>query len=700
MRTVLAQSPSLFVTEQEFAARRDVAKREPWAKRDLAALLQEADAFPQSYESRFGLKSVELPPEGGQWLHWYVCPETGTPLVFHPPNHNVCPDTGKEYSGPPFDQVPYQLRNDALGRAALTLGLAYRLTGQQRYAKQAVELLIAFADKYSSWPLHDNHGKPSPNGGKAYSQTLDESIWLINIAWTYDLVRGASLLDAHGKEHIENDLLRAAYQTVSKAHKEPTYNIQSWINAAIAAVGFTLHDDALIHEAIDGPIGFRYQMKAFVREGFWLEGTFGYHFYALRALVDTAQMAAHAGMNLWQQEPALLTLFTSPLALVLPNGELPAFNDSNPVHIFDQDYLYEQAYAVSRDAQLLPVVLHNGRNSRDALLFGVEHTPPAPQERPVSRVFPLAGFAALRSSSSDLTVITKFGAHGGAHGHYDKLSFVLFSQGQVLGVDPGTQLYGLPLHRQWDSMTIAHNTLSVDGKRQAAANGKLLDWQTGPGWTAITMDAGPVYPGVQMTRSLVLTGDYCLLQDRVQSGTADRHTVDWMYHNRGVLTLAQPTGLRQTTGLFAENGYEILRDVQEAATRGPVDAHFASRAQAEKEHPENPNSPEPTLRARNPDRHSTPSAKGTALMNLTIAADPQALSEVFTGVAPGGNLTEAVPFVMVRRSGNDVRFTALLSPREGITVQDQANGTVRIDGPVHDSIQLSAPLSVRHAGNP
>src|SRR6202012_4182525 len=98
-----------------------------------------------------------------------------------------------------------------------TLGLAYRFTGEKRYAEEAVQILTAYADKYSGWALHDNHGKPAPNGAKAYSQTLDESIWLIDIAWTYDLVRGAGLLDQKAKTHIETDLLRASYETISKA---------------------------------------------------------------------------------------------------------------------------------------------------------------------------------------------------------------------------------------------------------------------------------------------------------------------------------------------------------------------------------------------------------------------------------------------------------------------------------------------------
>ena len=692
-----AQAPSLFLTAGDFHQRAEIARTELWAKASLQDMLREADAFPESYEKRFGLKSVELPPEGGQWLHWYVCPTTGTPLAFRPPNHNVCPDTGKEYSGYPFDQVVYQLRNDALGRAASTLGLAYRFTNRERYANEAAQILTAFADRYQSWPLHDIHGKPTANGGKAYSQTLDESIWLINLAWTYDLVRGSGVLDSKAKAHIENDLLRASYRTVSKANKGPTDNIQAWINAAIAAVGFTLHDSALIHEAIDGPIGFRYQMHHFVTDGFWIEGTFGYHFYALRALVATAQMAKCDGINLWKQEPALLSLFDGPMAVVLPNGYLPAFNDSNPVNLYQQDYLYEQAYAASKNLRYLPIMLKYRRNNREALIFGVSTTPKPPRLTLKSEVFAKAGFAALRNNVNDLTVIVKFGPHGGPHGHYDKLSFVLYSQGRVMGIDPGTQLYGLPLHHLWDSMTIAHNTVSVDEERQAAATGRLISWQANPNWTAITMDAGPVYEGVSFERSLVLTPNYCLIVDHVLSSTP--HSVDWIYHNAGTLEIAKPAFTQRVTDLPVENGYGLLKDVWESRDGGQLDARFVDPPEEQPGEQSDANSPVATVRSQDLSRaDAADDPSSTAVLEIAIPAD--AKNELMHGEAPGHNLKKPVPFILVRSQGTDVRFTAVLSPQTDLKVQQAGNSqtpTTRILGPgFSDSVFAGPPLALEH----
>ena len=700
-----AQDPSLMMTQNDFHERGEIAQREPWARADLMSLIQDADQFEASYEKRFGLTSVELPPEGGQWLHWYVCPETGTELQFRPPNHNVCPDTGKEYSGPPFDQVVYQLRNDALHVAALRLGLAYRFTGETKYAVKAASLLKAYANAYSTWKLHDNYGKPTDNGGRAYSQTLDESIWLIDIAWTYDLVRGSGQFSDGEKRHIENDLLRASYQTVSKAHSEPTFNIQAWINGAIAAVGYTLHDPALINEALDGPIGFRYQMHHFVQQGFWIEGAWGYQFYAMRPLVMTAQMAKLAGTDLWKEEPALLSLFHSPLGVVLPDGQLPAFNDTTSIDLYDQDFLYERAYAVTPDPEFLRVIEPGGRTSLDSLLFGVEKLPPTPTSTPHSEVFAEAGFAALRNPENDFTIVTKFGMHGGAHGHFDKLGFILYAHGRVLGIDPGTQLYGLPLHREWDSMTVAHNTISVDQERQAAATGNLLDWENGANWTAVSMDAGPVYITADLRRTILLTPEYSLLVDRDTSSDGKPHTFDWVYHNLGKITLIAPSRLQPFQQFPSVNGYAHLSDPMTAETAGDIEVRFDATGDGHLHTSEaSSNSPPATTRALKPkDASSNHRLQIPATLRLRMLGTPT--SEFFTGTAPGQDLRVAVPFVLVRRSGIAAEFITLLvpsasaevdDPEGALTVEHRTLGVIVVHGSRFvDTIQLGEKLSYR-----
>ena len=695
------QSPSLFMSEEDFKVRQQVAEREPWAKASLAALIKEADDFPSSYNRRFGLTDAAPPAEGGQWLHWYACPETGRALQFIPPDQNICPDSGKNYSGYPYDHVVYQLRNDALAEAAVALGLAFRFTHKEEYAQKAAKILNAYARVYPTYKLHDINGKSGPNGAKAYAQTLDESIWLIKIAWTYDLIRGADTLSAQEKQAIEADVLRASAAMVLKAHKEPTYNIQSWINGAAAAVGFTLNDQALIKEAIDGPIGFRYQMHRFVTEGFWAEGAWGYQFYAMRPLTMTAQMAARKGINLWKQEPNLVALFHSPLGVMLPDGKLPAFNDSGSPDLYEQDYLYEVAYAGTSDPALLTVIEHGARSDREAFLFGVERLPHAAPPKLVSTVFREAGYAALRSSKTDLTVVMKFGPHGGAHGHFDKLNFVLYSHGQVLAIDPGTHPYGIPIHREWDSMTIAHNTISVDQQRQSASTGKLLDWHVGDDWVAVRADAGAAYATARLQRTILLTSNYVLIADRCESADGQPHTYDWAYHNIGTESLVSPLKTESYT-LTATNGYQHLSNTTHGVTSDAIAVRFVSGPRRIQSKSESNSTPATYYSAKPPS--PKPIIPGTKV-ELDLQMLPAAKTEVITGNAPSKSSQSPVPFVIVRRSGTSASFGALIAVKDEqvtdtqqhLTLEEDPAGQFSVKGPhLSDRFSNNEELDLHH----
>jgi hypothetical protein len=651
-QTAIASSPSLdphlFLTLQDFEARKAIAQREPWAKAALAAVLKEADGYPQDYLVKFGLTKVAAPEKTAQWAHWYVCPETGTHLEFHPPNHNICPDTGKDYQDWPISDVHYHYMHDMLSHDAMVLGIAYRMTGNEVYAQHAAGILKMYADKYKDYPIVDNYGKQSNTGARIYSQTLNESIWLIDMTFAYDLVRGSVELSASDRTHIENDLLIPSAATVVRGHKEPTNNIQSWINGAQAAVGFELGEKSLIDEAIDGPLGFRYQMKNYVHEGFWIEGAWGYQFYAMRPLTATAEMAKRHGIDLWKQEPALASMFSSPLGVVMPDGKLPAFNDSEEVRLYNNASIYELAYQNTHDPRLIAVLDNAPRTSKESLLFGVAVLPETKQSSLKSAVFPESGYAMLRAKNTDLSVILKFGPHGGGHGHYDKLGEIVYAEGRTQAVDPGTQLYGMALHKEWDQMSVAHNTITADELRQDQATGKLTAWKDEDGYVAVTASAGPAYKFANLTRSILITDDYALQVDRAQSTDGKPHVFDFNYHNYGKETMQLETA--PYSDFPKGNGYMHLEEAQRGETNGNIMTRFDN--------------------------------EGTAMSLEVLGGMP---TEVFQGVAPGPHPAVKVPFVIARREGVDVEFVTVLTPSKGeppkITARIGEAGTLLVYGP-------------------
>ncbi len=623
------EAPHLLLGPEDFVRLNDLAMSQPWAAAERASLLEEADAFPRSYEQRYGVHGVELPPEGGSWFHLYVCPKSGVELIFRPPNQSICPDNGQNMTGYPYDQYIYAKRADSLSQAAETLALAYRLTQKQAYATEAAEILTKYAAQYPKYPIHDNEGRLSsgPKGARVYSQELDEAIWLIKMAWAYDLIRDSAALNAESRTAIETRLLRASAETVGRAPGS-TYNIQSWVNGAVAAVGFTLNDKKLIAEAIDGTNGFRAQMRDRVVDGFWIEGAWHYQFYALEPLERTAQMATRAGIPLWKQEPRLSDLLASPVGLMFPNGKLPAFNDSSQDDLYKHRALYETAYSATGNPLFAAIAGHGGGRGgpTEAFLFGVPELPDTAMPPAHSQVFPEAGYAVLRSPDNSLMEIMKFGPHGGVHGHFDKLNELLYAKGQLMGIDPGTQLYGAPTHASWDGKTVAHNTLTVDEQTQKQATGKLLFWLAKPEVTIASADAGDVYSQADLRRTVIMTADYVVEVSAAHSKDGHEHDVDWCYHNFGSEQLTFQ--MKPYSGFPTGNGYQLLEPSVTATLASDVRFGF-----------------------RFPDN------KG---LNLWMLAGGQ--TQAFAGTAPGPDLKVRQPYFIARRHAKEAEFITLFEP--------------------------------------
>ena len=355
-------------------------------------------------------------------------------------------------------------------------------------------------------------------------------------------------------------LLEASAATIAR-NDAGTSNWQSWHNDGLASAGFALQDFSLVAAAIEGSSGFAFQMANSVSgDGFWYEGSWGYHFFALDALRDVAEMATRGGVDLWS-DPALASMYMAPVQIAMPDLALPTFNDTTDRTLIKEDGLYEQAYARLGEETLTVPLGHRARGL-DALLWGVDTLPETLADAPdKSLVLSESGLAVLRTTDRDgmpVYLALDYGPHGGGHGHYDKLGFISYARGAVMGVDPGTQPYASPYHETWDVTTVAHNTVVVDTTSQQAATGELRDFWTSDDVSYIRATAGEAYPDVSLTRTVVMVPDYVIDRTEAQALDGQAHQLDWIYHNNGVLQTMNPLDIDPYTDLPDSEGYEHL----------------------------------------------------------------------------------------------------------------------------------------------
>ncbi len=606
--------PFLFIDAAGCKMAKERADRLPWAKEHFDKIMALADKALET--------PLEIPDEGGQWSHHYVCKKCGAGLKYRNGKH-ICERCNIEYTGWPYDQVILANIHSRNWNDIERLGLAYALTGNERYAVKTRELLLAYAERYESFPIHDYQNKTSKKGARVFAQTLDESVRLIGVAWGYDLIYNSPCMSEADRGAIEKRFLRPAVDVIRR-NDMGISNWQSWHNAAIAAVGSCLQDSAMLHEALYGSSGFSFQLdKSLLSDGFWYEGTPGYHFYALDALRWTAEAARTAGVDFWR-DARFKSLFDAPIAYAFPDGTLPAVNDSDPMTI--RYNLYEIAFSRYGDKTYIPLLRSYNRKCLEALLWGVEELPSAAGSTIESHTFNGIGAGMLRQGVGEeqLCVHFDYGPHGGYHGHYDKLGVILFGLGKVLAPDPARLKYGAPLQESWYKTTLAHNTVCVDERSQKPTEGALTLFHSEPGLAVAQATCDDAYAGVALSRSVILTERYMLDVFTAESETL--HTYDWVWHNVGKVETALKT-VPVESKLGDAHGYQHVADVSEARTSDTWSVTFRQ-------------------------------SEG----DLTLTMVGEAGTHLFFGNGMIYNPPVPCPMVIVRRKGNRATFVSVVEP--------------------------------------
>jgi hypothetical protein len=618
-----SDEPRLLLNAADFARINARARTEPWVAAVRDSLVRHAEDWPAAHLREFGLETWAPPREGGGWGGHYICPEDGARLVFEP-GHNRCPRCGHDYHGWPYDYVIYTRRHEENALAVRDLGIAYRLTGDAAYADKARSILAAYAAIYPTMPIRSHKGWPeigSRSGGRVTSQTLNESDWVARLAFGYDLIR--ETLGAEDRTQFERDLLRSASDVVARRVR----SLGNWTvrhNAAHLAVGLVLRDPALIDLAVNAEYGFRDNLRrGITAEGPWHEGSWGYHFYTMEPLFLLREMTERAGIPV-PEAASLKRMLDAPIACMLPDGTLPNFNDSGLTSLRAYARYFDIGHRIYREPRYLQFIRDADRGLA-ALAWGTAAAGTTERIELGSTLMREAGIAVLRATGSDHTVAVKFGAHGGGHGHPDKLNFVSFANGRHQAVDPGTQSYAYKTHKTWDKVTVSHNTIVVDETTQAEATGRVLEWHPEAQATAIRLESGPVYPQTRIERLLVHTADYLLDVVEVVFTDGASHRIDWVYHNQGRATSSLP--LQPYTAFPVQHGYQHLVSSRAAATSDSWDAMFAQ-------------------------------AQDGVRLHFLGERD----TTVVLGEGLGQDLTVPVPFAMARRTGPTTRFIAVIEP--------------------------------------
>ena len=528
-----------------------------------------------------------------------ICPTDGSRLAFDPlsPDRHRCPACGTAHQGERHHRAWIWRYHIWLSERAIHLSVLDGLGVVDGAATRAREILVAYVDRYRSYPNVDNVLGPT----RLFFSTYLESIWLIQ------LVVAASLLDLQ-----DDDPLREKFQAVVEesatliaTFDEQWSNRQVWNSAALIASGRWLGDEKLLKLGLESAHGIKTLLTRAVSEnGWWHEGE-NYHFFALRGFVFAAElMRPTEGADLYRDRfygERLTRMYLAPLATVLPDLSVPARGDSPfAVTLLQPRFaeLWEIGWARTRDASLAGVLTAlYGSDAPESEDSGFAEIAEVEQNRPAERLSrrdlgwkallwmeeqsPKADPAAWQQGSAvvesrgDGPAILRAGTDryvsleccgtGGGHGHPDLLHLTLYWGSPWLS-DFGTGSYvAQSLH--WYRSTLAHNAPGGAGVGQMRVQGwcSAFDVVGVWGWCRGVAD-GLLGPATRVIRSVIAGPEYVL--DVVDVDAPSDCMVDLPLHMLGRLELesecaVEPSSDFDEQGVSGhESGYDAVHDVR------------------------------------------------------------------------------------------------------------------------------------------
>lgn len=487
-------------------------------------------------------------------------------------------------------------------------GQLYRLTGERGYADFARDLLLAYADLYPVLGPHPaRRGSQMP--GRLFWQMLNDSVWLATAIQGYDAIRDT--LDEAQRAAIDDNVFRrmaAFLSDQSPGNFDRIHNHATWAVAGVGMTGYVLRDRDLVEKALlglakDGKAGFPTQIdQLFSPDGYYAEGPY-YQRYALAPFVLFASAIERnePQRGIFKRRGGVLLKAVDALVQSSYAGYFFPINDAILDKGLDTPELVAGvaiAYAQDGDARLLSIAQRQGRTVLSPEGLKVAEALAAGKAKPYAfRTTMLrdgpdgdrGALAILRSGGAHANdahgqaLVMKNTSQGMGHGHFDKLGWLFYDNGQRVVTDYGAARFlnveaksggvYLPENESWAKQTIAHNALVVDGRSHFDG-----DWKRGERYapSQLLFDEGEgvrissarmrdAYPSVAFTRTLALLEHPDLALPvavdllRVEGGAPARYDLPLHYSGQ-IMTVGFETkrhvGMRPVLG--EANGYQHL----------------------------------------------------------------------------------------------------------------------------------------------
>ncbi|MGJ8593200.1 MAG: alginate lyase family protein [Aquaticitalea sp.] len=497
-------------------------------------------------------------------------------------------------------------------------GVLYQILEDEKYAEYVKDMLMAYEALYKTLPLHPK--TRSYARGKLFWQALNDSNWLVYVSQAYDCVY--NYLTEEERNKLETDLFRPFADHISvdsPQFYQRVHNHSTWGNAAVGMIGLVMDDQELIDRALygikdlkldknakdddggylnkDGKAGFLANIEEpFSPDGYYNEGPY-YQRYAMYPFLIFAEGLHNVKPELKifeYKNGVLLKSINALLNLSDANGDFFPLNDGQKGMSYYNDALVTAVdisyHYGDQDPGLLSIAEKQNQVLLDdsglAVALGIKNGKSKPFEKKSINLSDgpngdQGGVGVLRNEVMEL--VFKYAAQGSSHGHYDKLSYSLYENGEEVIQDYGLARFVnieqkgggnyLKENKTWAKQTIAHNTVTQNETSHFDATYDIgsqhhsdLHYFSSDNENIQVVSAKETnaYPGTELHRTMAIIKDedfekpYLLDIMKVTSATANQYDLPFYYFGQILQTNFEYTTPEILKPLGTKNGYQHL----------------------------------------------------------------------------------------------------------------------------------------------
>ena len=497
-------------------------------------------------------------------------------------------------------------------------GVLYQILQDDKYAKYVKDMLMEYEKMYKTLPLHPK--TRSYARGKLFWQCLNDSNWLVYVSQAYDCVY--NYLSEEERNKLETNLFRPFADHISvdsPQFYQRVHNHSTWGNAAVGMIGLVMNDQELIDRALYGIKGVNLDTKAkdddggflnkdgkagflanieepFSPDGYYNEGPY-YQRYAMYPFLIFAEGLNNVKpeMKIFEyKEGVLLKSINALLNLSDADGDFFPLNDGqkgmsyyNSALVTAVDISYHFG---DQDPGLLSIASKQDKVLLDdsglAVALGIKNGKEVPFTRKSINLSDgpkgkQGGVGILRNE--DIELVFKYAAQGSSHGHYDKLSYSLYEDGEEVIQDYGLARFVnieqkgggnyLKENKTWAKQTIAHNTVTQNetshfsGKYEIGSkHHSVLNYFSSENEQVQVASAKEenAYPGTEMMRTMAIIKDedfekpYVLDVMKIASKTVNKYDFPYYFLGQVLNTNFDYKTPETLKILGSKNGYQHL----------------------------------------------------------------------------------------------------------------------------------------------